>query len=149
MYCIRAHPLVWSFYICSLCRPICQYCNFIYASYIGPSTSTVILYMHHIWAHPLVWSFCICNLCGPMHQYCHFVYIAYMGPCASTVILYMQCIWAHPLVLSLVNAKGLQNPKGMGQGYIRVRVRVQNSEPFTNPYPQGRVGGFPGVGETE
>ncbi|KAI0000332.1 hypothetical protein BJV77DRAFT_1147171 [Russula vinacea] len=34
----------------------------------------------------------------------------------------------------LVNAKGLQNPEGMGQGYVRVK---------------GRVGGFPGVGETE
>ena len=36
---------------------------------------------------------------------------------------------------ALVNAKGLQNPEGMGQGYVRVRVRVQNSEPSTNPYP--------------
>ena len=35
----------------------------------------------------------------------------------------------------LVNAKGLQNPEGIGQGYVRVRVRVQNSEPSTNPYP--------------
>ena len=38
-------------------------------------------------------------------------------------------------VRGLVNAKGLQNPEGMGQGYVRVRVRVQNSEPSTNPYP--------------
>ena len=51
--------------------------------------------------------------------------------------------------IHLVNAKGLQNPEGMGQGYVRVRVRVQNSEPSTNPYPYGRVEGFPGVGETE
>ena len=51
--------------------------------------------------------------------------------------------------LGIVNAKGLQNPEGMGQGYVRVRVRVQNSEPSTNPYPYGRVEGFPGVGETE
>ena len=36
---------------------------------------------------------------------------------------------------ALVNAKGLQNFEGMGQGYVRVRVRVQNSEPSTNPYP--------------
>ena len=35
----------------------------------------------------------------------------------------------------VVNAKGLQNPEGIGQGYVRVRVRVQNSEPSTNPYP--------------
>ena len=37
--------------------------------------------------------------------------------------------------IRIVNAKGLQNPEGMGQGYVRVRVRVQNSEPSTNPYP--------------
>ena len=36
---------------------------------------------------------------------------------------------------SIVNAKGLQNPEGIGQGYLRVRVRVQNSELSTNPYP--------------
>ena len=41
----------------------------------------------------------------------------------------------HSWYQSLVNAKGLQNPEGMGQGYVRVRVRVQNSEPSTNPYP--------------
>ena len=54
--------------------PSASYGNLVYVAYMGPFTSTVILYMSHIWAHP---------------QYCNYVYVTYMGPSASTVSLYM------------------------------------------------------------
>ena len=35
----------------------------------------------------------------------------------------------------IVNGKGLHTPEGMGQGYVRVRVRVWTFLPSTYPYP--------------
>lgn len=42
--------------------------------------------------------------------------------------------------------KGLEPRTGMSQGYARVRVRVQDPVPLTNPYPRGGYAGIAYLG---
>jgi hypothetical protein len=46
--------------------------------------------------------------------------------------------------MRIENTRGMQNPQGKVEGYMRVGVRVQELLPLTHPYPWG---GYVGVGK--